>query len=64
MRKEKKVTWSIKEGLRIIVIEIKERKYIKIKYSNLYEMIDIQARNAFNARTVTTLIINYSYGFN
>ena len=48
----------------MIDIEIKERKYIKIKYSNLYEMIDIQARNSFNAITVTILIINYSHGFN
>jgi len=50
--------------LRIIDTEIKEEKHIQIKYPNLYEIIDIQARNIFNTRTVNTSIIKYTHSFN
>jgi len=63
-RQEKRITRLIKEAIQIIDVEVEERRCIRIKYLNLYKLIDMKAQNTFNAGTVTTSMIKCAHSFN
>ena len=64
MRGQRLITYPIKKGIRIIDTESKELKYIKLKYPNYYDIININTRNSFSAGSTLLAMIKCSYGFN
>ena len=41
-----------------------EDQYAKMKYKTKYDLFDIEARNMFSNRSITTVMIKCAYGYN
>ena len=54
----------ITETIHLIDANDEETRYIKEKYPVSHNIIDKEARNHFNARSTTILMIKCLYGFN
>ena len=62
--KNKIVTNSEKEMMRIADRKKSTNEHFKKKFPNNYDLIDIGARNAFSNKTVTSSMVACSHGFN
>ena len=57
------ISRSIKEYIRVNDAIKSESRYVKSKFKDHFELIDINARN-FMAGSILLSMIKYSYGFN
>ena len=56
--------WAIKEGIRIHNATRVENKYIRKKFRDNIDLIDMEARDYFKSGSITPTTIKYYYGFN
>ena len=63
-KKNQQLSISVKELLQLIDVEATKRSYIKIKYPNIHNLIDIKVRNNFTKGILLKLMIKYCYRYN